>query len=204
MNDVSVTDTRWDGDFNTRPLPHRPAVHRTYDPLVPPCPHPRLYLAGPMGGIKQYNFPEFFRVEGLLDVAGFDIFNPARNDTTYPVHVKGCIAGSTYASCTCPIPDTPEKLVELVGEHDGTEVDVDRHQKLRDDLNFICMRADGMALLDGWWKSSGAQAEIVTAWALGKPVAMWDSWLDWGRGGTLHVLIPNEPSRLRYAFNWRG
>ena len=40
---------------------------------------PILYIAGPMSGLADSNYPEFFRVENELRAAGFDrILNPAR------------------------------------------------------------------------------------------------------------------------------
>lgn len=37
----------------------------------------RLYLSGPMTGIKDFNRPEFVRWAGLLRDAGFEVVNPA-------------------------------------------------------------------------------------------------------------------------------
>jgi hypothetical protein len=38
------------------------------------------YIAGPMTGIKDFNFPAFFAAEEKLRKMGFDVINPARND----------------------------------------------------------------------------------------------------------------------------
>jgi hypothetical protein len=43
----------------------------------------RLYVAGPMTGIPQNNYPEFFNVERYLRDRGYDILNPARIDQLY-------------------------------------------------------------------------------------------------------------------------
>lgn len=40
----------------------------------------RLYVAGPMTGIEELNYPEFFRVEAVLRDLGYDVLNPARID----------------------------------------------------------------------------------------------------------------------------
>ena len=40
-------------------------------------------------------------------------------------------------------------------------------EALKDDLEFICLEADGIALLPGWENSKGAAAERATAIALG-------------------------------------
>lgn len=43
----------------------------------------RLYVAGPMTGIKELNYPEFLRVEALLGDKGYQVLNPARIDEMY-------------------------------------------------------------------------------------------------------------------------
>lgn len=39
-----------------------------------------VYIAGPMRGIPQYNFPAFFAAEKRWQEAGWDVVNPARMD----------------------------------------------------------------------------------------------------------------------------
>lgn len=41
---------------------------------------PRLYLAGPMTGIPDYNYPQFNAVAEQLRGKGFVVENPAEND----------------------------------------------------------------------------------------------------------------------------
>jgi hypothetical protein len=43
----------------------------------------RLYIAGPMTGIEDFNYPEFFRVERELRDRGYDVLNPARINEMY-------------------------------------------------------------------------------------------------------------------------
>jgi len=38
-----------------------------------------IYLAGPMTGIVEMNYPRFFQVEELLVGMGVEVMNPARN-----------------------------------------------------------------------------------------------------------------------------
>ncbi len=40
----------------------------------------KVYLAGPMRGIPQYNFPAFFAAEARWKAAGWEVVNPARLD----------------------------------------------------------------------------------------------------------------------------
>lgn len=38
-----------------------------------------LYIAGPMSGYPEYNYPAFHEAEAALTVAGYRVLNPARN-----------------------------------------------------------------------------------------------------------------------------
>ena len=38
----------------------------------------KLYIAGPMTGLPEYNFPAFFAAEAELHTAGYETENPAR------------------------------------------------------------------------------------------------------------------------------
>ncbi len=40
----------------------------------------RIYLAGPMSGLPDYNFPEFNRWAALLRDQGYEVVNPAEMD----------------------------------------------------------------------------------------------------------------------------
>ena len=47
----------------------------------------RIYLAGPMTGIADYNYPEFNRVAKLIRDMGYEVENPAdteKENTEYP------------------------------------------------------------------------------------------------------------------------
>ena len=54
----------------------------------------RLYVAGPMTGIKDYNYPAFNDAETLLKSVGYEVLNPARQGygLTYDGYLKLAIA----------------------------------------------------------------------------------------------------------------
>jgi nucleoside 2-deoxyribosyltransferase len=47
----------------------------------------KLYLAGPMRGLPQYNYPAFHAAAKQLRGAGFEVFDPA--DLTFPWDEEG-------------------------------------------------------------------------------------------------------------------
>lgn len=115
-----------------------------------PRPSPKkIYLAGPMQGYPQFNFPLFNAVAAALRANGHEVFNPAEKDIERH--------GGTDISA---------------GNQNGsraqskTEHGFSLRQALSEDLHYICLRADTIALLPGWEKSNGSQAEHRTAVAL--------------------------------------
>ena len=108
----------------------------------------KLYLAGPMRGIKDFNFPAFHAAAASLRAMGHDVFSPAEKDIEQ--HGKNVFKSA-----------------------DGNQETLERKTSfnLRDalgmDLSYICGHADGVALLCDWEKSAGARAESATAVALG-------------------------------------
>ena len=117
-----------------------------------------LYVAGPMTGHQFFNFPAFHEAERTLAEAGFDVVSPAAADEAVGFD---------------PI-DLGLTGFEDVSEHfpDGsTLADV-----LQKDLGIIAQNVDGIAVLDGWEESKGAQAEVALARALGKPVRTVGEW----------------------------
>lgn len=108
----------------------------------------RIYLAGPMLGIPEFNFPAFRTAAYTLRKQGHIIFSPAEKDIErHGVDIsKGNMNGD-------------EKLA--VEQH-GFSLRV----ALAEDLDWICRHATAIALLPGWEKSAGARAEHATAAAI--------------------------------------
>jgi Domain of unknown function (DUF4406) len=109
----------------------------------------RVYLAGPMRGIPNFNFPTFHKAAKQLRKQGYEVFSPAERDIER--HGKDISKRN---------PTGDEKLA--TSKHGFSIRDA-----LADDMSWICQCADAVALLPGWKKSKGAKAERALAEALG-------------------------------------
>jgi nucleoside 2-deoxyribosyltransferase len=107
-----------------------------------------LYLAGPMRGYVDFNFPAFDAGAAALRERGFVVFNPADHDR------------------------------EVLTATGRTAEELTIRECMRADTAWICDNADGVALLDGWQKSTGALAEVALARAIGIPAFELAYWLD--------------------------
>lgn len=112
----------------------------------------KLYLAGPMRGIPEFNFPAFHAAAKALRDEGHFVFSPAEKDNER--HGTDISKGN----------HTGDEL-QASGEH-GFSLRV----ALAADMKFICEEADGIVMLPGWENSKGAKAEKATAEALNLPV----------------------------------
>ena len=107
-----------------------------------------IYLAGPMRGIASFNFPAFDFAAAKLRADGHEVFSPAERDRTiYGVALE----------------DNPTGDNKLANANVGFSL----REALGADMVFITQTANAIALLPGWEKSSGANAELATARALG-------------------------------------
>lgn len=114
-----------------------------------PSPTKRIYLAGPMQGIPEFNFPRFNAVAKMLRNSGHEVFNPAEKDIErhhgVEIH-RGNMSGD---------------IKEAIAKY-GFSL----RQALAEDFNYICLEANTIVLLPGWEVSKGAQAEHRAAVAL--------------------------------------
>lgn len=97
----------------------------------------RVYLAGPMSGHDDFNFPAFFKAADFLKAQGFEVFNPAEEDIKEWGTLEEVKKHATYRLC------------------------------LRKDLNWIIDKAEAIAYIPGWEKSKGVRAEKALADAIG-------------------------------------
>ena len=117
----------------------------------------KLYLAGPMRGYPQFNFPAFHEAAAQLREEGHEVFSPAERDIKRHNGVDISVDNSTGCEKTAS---------RLHG--------FDLREAFADDTAWICRHADGLALLSGWETSKGACAEYALAAALGLPVFLWE------------------------------
>ncbi len=108
----------------------------------------KVYLAGPMRGCPQFNFPAFYDAAARLRAQGYYVFNPAERDNDK--HGADIGVGN------------PTGDVELATKKHGFSL----REALAADMKFICEEAEAIFLLPGWEQSKGATAERATAEAL--------------------------------------
>lgn len=113
----------------------------------------KVYLSGPMRGIKDFNFPAFMAAAEYLRSQGHVVFNPAEKDLERD---KKEDRAPTWQS-----EDGDIKAAEAAG--------FDRRAAITDDLMWVINEAEAIALLPGWFSSKGANAELWTARFLDLP-----------------------------------
>ena len=105
------------------------------------------YIAGPMRGIPEFNFPAFLKAEQEFKAKGHDVFNPARRDIDEGFEHEG-----------------------LTGNEDLVDLGFDLREAMDVDTSWICKHATGIHMLTGWENSKGARAELALAEAIGLEV----------------------------------
>lgn len=108
-----------------------------------------IYLAGPMRGIADFNFPAFEAGAAGLRAKGFEVFSPAERDEKFHGKVFKAEHG---------------ELSEIANS--GFSL----REALAADTQWIALHADAVVVLPGWENSKGAQAETALARALSLPV----------------------------------
>lgn len=124
----------------------------------------KLYLAGPMTGIPQFNFPAFAEATAALRALGHEVISPAEQD---PPEVQAAALAS------------PDGRLDANGMIAGkTWGDI-----LALDVKTVADDVEGVVLLPGWQLSRGARLETFVALLCRKPVHLW-------LGGEMHWLSP--------------
>jgi nucleoside 2-deoxyribosyltransferase len=99
------------------------------------------YLAGPMRGYPEYNFPEFHKQAAWLRGKGWKVFSPAERDEADPV-----LNGQWGI--------TQERGLDYYMQYDLAAV----------------AQTDAVVLMNGWELSQGARLEAMVAVEIGHPV----------------------------------
>ena len=111
-----------------------------------------VYLAGPMRGIDQFNFPAFDEAARNLRSLGWTVFSPAEHDRE-----------------------------SGFDETRNTLEGFDIKQAFQWDCNRVC-EADHIVLLPGWEKSQGVAAELTVARMVGTEVRYYTPGAPWPVG----------------------
>jgi Domain of unknown function (DUF4406) len=122
------------------------------------------YLAGPMTGIPQFNFPAFEQSARELRALGFTIISPHEQDSA-------AVQVAALAS-----KDGALDAGKIAGETWG--------QILAKDVILVADKVDGIIFMPGWWNSRGAKLEAVVGLLTGKlfgfyaPAGSYDAAMD--------------------------
>ena len=108
------------------------------------------YLAGPMTGIPQFNFPLFASESQRLRAAGFKILSPHEQDSE-------AVQQAAWAS--------PDGLL-----HDGKIAGETWGDILARDVKMVADDVCGILVLPGWYLSRGARLETFVAFLCDKPI----------------------------------
>lgn len=100
----------------------------------------KVYLAGPMTGIPQFNFPAFDAAAAHLRQLGFEVISPHERDTP-------AVQEAARKSPDGRLDDSNR----IAGESWG--------DMLSRDVKIIADEIDGIVFLPGWEKSRGARLE---------------------------------------------
>ena len=102
----------------------------------------QIYIAGPMSGYPEFNFPAFFTAQYTLERQGWKVWNPAAKESEGDVVQSGSFASGDQKA--------------LVSEG------WDWQSAFEWDCQKV-LRSDAIYMLKGWERSTGARAEHAVA-----------------------------------------
>ena len=126
----------------------------------------KVYLAGPMTGIKAFNFPAFDLAAAELRWRGYEVVSPAEMDN--PESRAAAMASPDGA------PGSGSSSGETWGDFLARDV------KLLADGGI-----EGIVCLPRWWASRGARLETYVAYLCGIPVFAFN---DYSAIARYHIL----------------
>lgn len=104
----------------------------------------KIYIAGPMSGYPEFNFPAFFAAEDRLKSDGWTVFNPASKDSEKELNTDAFETG-----------DARKAINTGFDFREAFSWDVSR-----------VIEGDAIYMLRGWQFSPGACAEHAVAVAM--------------------------------------
>jgi hypothetical protein len=116
----------------------------------------RYYLAGPMTGYPQFNFPMFDRVASELRLRGLAIVSPAEMDSE-------AVRAAALASSDGKLQPGDKIADETWGEI------------LARDVRVVADEIEAVIVLPDWHRSRGARLEVFVALLCSKPVLAYSS-----------------------------
>lgn len=126
----------------------------------------KFYLAGPMQGIPQFNFPAFDAAAKIMRAQGHEIISPAELDDD-----------ATRADALASKDGNPGARTgkdKLSGEHTWGDF-------LSRDVKIVADQVDGIVVLPNWHKSKGARLEVFVGLLANKVFAVYDEHTEWLR-----------------------
>lgn len=102
-----------------------------------------IYVAGPMSGIPEFNFPAFFAAEEKLRTLGWTVYNPAKKEHEGPL-----IASGSFATGDTDLADNSTGF--------------DFKATYLWDMEHV-IYSDAIYMLKGWEKGAGARGEHAVA-----------------------------------------
>lgn len=128
-----------------------------------------VYLAGPMQGYEDFNFPLFMAAAELLRESGFEVVNPAELDED-----EGFFEGTDKETFSVTSGARAKYMVR--------------------DLPHV-VECEAIALLPGWQESTGSNIELLTALVCGREV--WEFFEDAEGGGLVLAYSSATPDLFR-------
>lgn len=104
-------------------------------------PRKTVYIAGPMTAHRDrhYNFPVFYASQGLLEMLGYRVHNPARMDMDTGKAAFSPFEGRVVTSSEFTLADAMRRDIKIIAD------------------------CDAIVLLKGWEDSTGARKELRVA-----------------------------------------
>lgn len=106
----------------------------------------KIYIAGPMSGYPEFNFPAFFAAQRKLEATGWTVFNPAEKDQEKDLDPESVKTGDAKKAIAAGF---------------------DFREAFTWDMNKV-IEASAIYMLPGWQFSPGATAEHAVAIAMKK------------------------------------